>query len=509
MTMHGNQEQSLHNRWFVRALLLCVLVGIGIIASLMYEQYIGPPTITRTDDGFKPKELTIDPGETVTFVNKSDEYFWPAANSHPSHLSLPDFDAHEPFPPGASWTFTFETVGPWGFHDHLYPGHKGVIIVGSADATPEECEDPDARLGTRFHCWNITTDRIIKNEGFEAVFDWFSNMYENDIVFRDNCHDVMHGVGEVAYLAFENDHKTITRPETAYCGYGFYHGFIESALVAYGPEYEERSREYCDAVGESDQFESTYAAKAARDACDHGIGHAVFDSLNSSIWGDPLKMAQTGLASCERMFPDDQHRRTRCGSGVSNSLANAYSYKRYNLVQTDDFDPITICKDLKREFQKNCYIEVGMNSRNYHGYNATETIAYFMEIDDPEMIAGMLLGFMDNEIRYMAGIDRLDEMHKICTSFDDDRYVDACIEGALTGLRNGGAPGNEAERMQEFCTIFKDNDESRAYAECITQMLSKLLGISSKEEMGAICSNMEFPDDRTRGTCTPYLDGVN
>ena len=98
---------------------------------------VSTTTITRTDKGFSPSQITIKKGDTVTFVNASADPMWPASNPHPAHSGYPTtggcissaFDACTSIMPGASWSFTFEDAGTWGFHDHLSPQFSGTITV--------------------------------------------------------------------------------------------------------------------------------------------------------------------------------------------------------------------------------------------------------------------------------------------------------------------------------------------------------------------------------------------
>ncbi len=107
--------------------------GPTVSASLS----IGEAAITATDSGFSPSTITIKKGTTVTFKNESSMNVWPAANPHPIHTSYPEgggcigsaFDACRGLAPGESWSFTFNDVGSWGFHDHLHPRDTGKVIV--------------------------------------------------------------------------------------------------------------------------------------------------------------------------------------------------------------------------------------------------------------------------------------------------------------------------------------------------------------------------------------------
>jgi len=85
--------------------------------------------VTYTNDGFSPANLTINQGDTVKFVNGSNRDFSPASNDHPSHTIYAGFDAREDLGPGESYSFTFERVGTWGYHNHELEGHTGTIVV--------------------------------------------------------------------------------------------------------------------------------------------------------------------------------------------------------------------------------------------------------------------------------------------------------------------------------------------------------------------------------------------
>ena len=86
-------------------------------------------TIAYTDTGFSPKSITVKPGTTVTFVNESSTDMWVASALHPTHLELPGFDQLQGEPKGATYSFTFEDIGTWSFHDHLNPTTFGSVIV--------------------------------------------------------------------------------------------------------------------------------------------------------------------------------------------------------------------------------------------------------------------------------------------------------------------------------------------------------------------------------------------
>lgn len=86
-------------------------------------------TVTFSDEGFQPEELRVAAGTTVTFENASSRDIWVASDPHPSHTDLPEFDAQRGYAPGESYSYTFDEVGEWGYHDHLRSFDTGIVIV--------------------------------------------------------------------------------------------------------------------------------------------------------------------------------------------------------------------------------------------------------------------------------------------------------------------------------------------------------------------------------------------
>lgn len=85
--------------------------------------------ITYTNQGFIPQQLTVKKGQAVIFTNSGNSPMWVASDPHPQHTGLPGFDAKKAMQKGESYSFTFDTVGHWGFHNHLTPSDAGTIIV--------------------------------------------------------------------------------------------------------------------------------------------------------------------------------------------------------------------------------------------------------------------------------------------------------------------------------------------------------------------------------------------
>ena len=93
---------------------------------------------------FSPDTLKIKKGDTVFFINKDTEKHWPATDVHPSHKLYPGsdfkkcfmqdeteliFDACKGLSKDEGFSFRFNEIGTWNYHDHLKSSLVGKIIV--------------------------------------------------------------------------------------------------------------------------------------------------------------------------------------------------------------------------------------------------------------------------------------------------------------------------------------------------------------------------------------------
>ena len=89
-------------------------------------------TVEITSNGAIPSTITVKKGTQVTFVNKDSSLHWIASDPHPSNDALPGFDSEEGLAEGDSFTFVFEQVGTFTYHDHLdalNTKFQGTVIV--------------------------------------------------------------------------------------------------------------------------------------------------------------------------------------------------------------------------------------------------------------------------------------------------------------------------------------------------------------------------------------------
>lgn len=85
-------------------------------------------TLTYSNDGFSPDEITVNANETIKIVNQSSATLDFSSDPHPTHTNNPELNVGD-IAPGESATFTMSKSGTWGFHNHFAPNHHGNVIV--------------------------------------------------------------------------------------------------------------------------------------------------------------------------------------------------------------------------------------------------------------------------------------------------------------------------------------------------------------------------------------------
>jgi hypothetical protein len=92
-----------------------------------------PNTFTITSAGVSPKELTVERGSRVRFVNNDNRRHDMGSDPHPEHTDCPEFATVGVLNPGQSLeTANLNIVRTCAFHDHDLPDNvslKGRVII--------------------------------------------------------------------------------------------------------------------------------------------------------------------------------------------------------------------------------------------------------------------------------------------------------------------------------------------------------------------------------------------
>ena len=88
----------------------------------------GASTITYSDKGFSPSNITVKAGDLVSVTNNSSSSLQFASDPHPQHTDNKDLNVGV-IKKGQSMTFRASKIGTFGFHNHYQAGDTGMITV--------------------------------------------------------------------------------------------------------------------------------------------------------------------------------------------------------------------------------------------------------------------------------------------------------------------------------------------------------------------------------------------
>ncbi len=444
-----------------------------------------------TKKGFIPREIVVAKGTTVRFENVSGTAFWPASDFYPQNSNYPDFDPKGAVENGKGWEFRFDTPGEWAYHDHLRPIDKGLVTVVNGGRIYFEkkstCGDMDKlSYSQKQLCWYNQIKSSVKSGGVSKALSLFKDLYNKESSFSQGCHDAMHLIGDEAYREHLKGNKFDFTVETTYCGYGFYHGFIEAMLYTKG-DYEEVTK-FCEDT--KTNLKTDIESPNAIYSCYHGIGHSTFDAHDPSSWGSEEKMVTPAIKTCERITSGFSEEKTKqCITGVFNALGIAYSSGLYKF-KLNMKDPVWYCRPLKENYKKACFIEVSMAYVNSQlgGYD-------FKFSEGANFIAG-LKDPVGEEAAMFALSSEFSRLH--LSDFTNSRLLgncetvksglfDSCLQGVELALLNWGKPGEEYKRALLLCSDQKLNSKNKE--KCLTYIFNNLPSLYSKNKRTEICQN--------------------
>jgi len=451
------------------------LAGAASVAFLFQHGYLntlfGRPSgnvskthqINLTESGFVPSALTIAKGDTIVFTTTRGKPFWPASDLHPTHTIYPDFDPKQPIDPDKSWSFRFDKEGEWQFHDHLAPLFRGIVVVRDPSTvallaqtriqTAQQCVK-DATFGDKTQCWQNALTQALQQQGADAAYQIFDQFYNADADFRKDCHGFTHTIGQQAYQKFKNHEYLGVSSKTAYCSFGFYHGFIE-AFLHHGGNITE-ALDFCDYI------ESQLAGHTSiLSSCIHGIGHGVTDASDPKTWGSAHAIIEPGLELCEKVGRSTREK-DLCASGVFNSLFGSLYHQAQYRLSYDKRDPMAICRTLdKSYFKAACYEESNTLLMDLANKNIREAARFIEAMSEPEYQARAIDALMGYSARFIRNRDKDEVAMQICHTLQPQLRA-PCIAGIAVGFMEFGPPEKEYIQALEVCRCALNDEKHSA-----------------------------------------------
>ncbi|MEX0652016.1 MAG: hypothetical protein WD509_00895 [Candidatus Paceibacterota bacterium] len=458
---------------FVRTAVILIIVLSAIFYFLPHIQPSKDYVVEFRASGFYPSELTVRTGDRVTF-KAVDDVFWPASDPHPTHENLGGFDAGKVLEIGDQWTYVFDTPGVWRYHDHLSAYFEGKVTVlnrssvisGTTDSIDSTCDGI---------CFDERIRETVKEKGVDAAYALFQEAFAAGTLPR-SCHWTAHQIGEEAYDLFKDGKKFPITEATTYCGYGFYHGFLEG-LLRENPDVD-YVLSFCKEV-------EAQLGDMGLQNCYHGIGHGYTeDPPDSRVWGDFEAMLKPGVKVCEFLFKDSFRNLNLCLTGVFTVPAGFAADGEFGL-SIDPDDPFTFCRTQPYRYQKACYGEFAPKLDVILDWDLSRLPQYVDSIPD-EKVRHLIVWVVPS---VMMARDILADSHTNyilgCRENFTGKLQEICFGGTIFGFFSHGIPRLEYKKALEFCG--SDALLSRERELCYSESLRHIRIRHSEDEVAHIC----------------------
>lgn len=291
-------------------------------------------------------------------------------------------------------------------------------------------------------CANAWITLYLRRRGIAAAFDELARRYEEDPSMGPVCHSLTHTLGRSAYDLFARGKTFAVTPKTAYCSYGFFHGFMEELAASSGDIA--RAREFCAFVDEQ-------ISKEAPDAgmqCYHGIGHGTVNNHDPATWGNEQLMIAPALELCKKAATDELQL-SRCATGVFNGIATFYQDHEYNLVPRAS-DPFWICRLYEPIFEDACYLSLNITILDITNNDLAKALPFVEGIANDAFAQHAVLNLLAPVGAKRVGKESHDDVVAACRG-TQERLRIACLQGYAYGFLEHGKPGEEYKKPLEFC----------------------------------------------------------
>ncbi len=335
-------------------------------------------------------------------------------------------------------------------------------------------------MGSSPECLGQQINNALSDSDIDRAFTLLSDAYDAGTIEGGTCHSLTHQIGEKASELFQNKKRFRVTPKTAYCSYGFYHGFMEKLVIKNADMNLARS--FCSYV--DDQLKSVTPDATLQ--CFHGIGHGTVNSHDPRVWGKEKLLVDPALRLCRQVAsnPDEL---SRCATGVFNGLANFYLGGQYNLV-LDRQDPLGICRNQEAIFQDPCYISMNIALLDLAHGDLLSASIFIEDIPDDMMAQHAILNLAAPVgTKHINATDHRGTI-AICRTLQP-RLRHACIQGYAFGMLEQGKPDVEYEKPIEFCeSTLLTSDEQQS---CFSYLFSYFRQWYAQSKSESICRSID------------------
>lgn len=319
----------------------------------------------------------------------------------------------------------------------------------------------------QLQCWQQQMKQTLQSHGLPAAFDALANLYATQPAFAVQCHNFTHELGEEAYEMFASGKDFELNSKTQYCGYGFYHGFMETLLQ--NTKDVRKAQDFCAYVGKKLAGQTT----DGEGACYHGIGHGAVDGTDVKAWGNPQAMIDPSMKLCKFVSGTNQDYLYRCVTGVYNALEILSTDSKYKLSMIEK-NPFWLCPSQPESYKEPCYTNMLPSLLRFtnNGLEKSEKIIEKIP-EKPNIKTTVIYSLFHEFVR--LNLDRpnynIENGMQICHSLADTFRL-ACVDGIAGGHMKYGDPKLAYVKGLAFCKmpILKSDEEDSCYNTILTRL---------------------------------------
>lgn len=343
-------------------LILAFVSKTGVKSGGMFESASAPSgrhVVTLAENGFEPAHLLIFEGDTITFKTAQGTSFWPASNPHPSRDIIPTFDPGRPVNPGEAWTFRFDTMGEWGYHNHLNPSQTGRIDVVTGrfelrevDSEVEWAKQCRSKVDSSdlIQCWDESIKIATVKKGPLFGISVLDEL-RKDPDFAARCHDFTHVLGELSFWHYVKTGEFVANEQATFCSYGYYHGFLRALGVSLPVD---NAFEICDRVG--GKTLPPLARRELIEQCYLGIGQGLAVDYTDQAGSEAVGL-EKAIERCKRISRERAHE-SNCIQGAYVGVGNLYTGYHGQKLPTKQEDPAWVCSLQEEKYRLYCFVNI-------------------------------------------------------------------------------------------------------------------------------------------------------
>lgn len=349
--------------------------------------------------------------------------------------------------------------------------------------------DEQTDVEEKKQCWANAVESELKKNAISEALDLVANVYDKNPAFAETCHGLTHEIGQKAYTLFIQKKPFELNGKTAYCSYGFYHGFME-ALVR-GKADVSQARSFCAYVGEKLAAVSPDAAYA----CYHGIGHGWTQVHDQKLYSNERAVVAPALALCKQVSVE-KSQLLRCATGVFDSISIAYYNKENGMVMKKN-DPLWLCREQDEQFKEACYRDMMPAILWLGGYTLEKSTPYVVNFVEKNFQDIAIETLASDSIRYVMGKGEAGFIQylSVCRMMPQNLRI-PCVSGLATGIMEFGIPGKAHLLGFSVCSNTDlSHPEQRA---CYRNILQSVTSRYSQKDADQIC---KYSSDAHFGDC--------